>query len=684
MILRPAENRRDAPLWLNWKPVTVDFSPWRENQMVMAKMSAEAIERSSAARQKAKDLKVPDFSEALPHDAAWAYNDAIAAKQGLENMLMQGNPQAIMKTPEFAKAYRAYAESVSPARISKLKMEKKAHDDFDTRLGKLGEEAAGLLYYDRNGLPINSPGGGLQNAAELHMLRRDHEGYAINNAGESIDFRTGVLGSVNEFKKHLGDRFAQAGVTKDKFDNAKGLANLVNAAADQPDAALLATIKQSVERGGNASQLTSAVQSSLKTMGPEQTAAIIQAYTGTRDYQDRADADVSEGGFRVNGAISPGLVWKAAFTEPKYATALKLSDKKQKVYFATAFVVEEAARFLSESNLISSDLVTLKGRQPTAGGDGNEKGLVNLMAHLQNIGAGMKYNPYTGAQEPIGRPQKFTVVHDKRNQYGDVVGKDAREVDSYVQTLPKNVVRGLEREVGVLDKEWNRKPVEDLPEMSQVFPGAEFRIANGGARHSTNDIQQGVKVQAIYPEAVMLPDNIEELQERMSYGEEDWQSFRAGGMSPYWVVEVRTTDDIDVPLTDYMKGLDGIEKVSIDSEQYAGAYPKGTKDTDAFLGGFNFTGPNSKVVKVYVRAGEGDMLRRGEWLMNPEELKYLSDPAIRDPAKDENYQASLKRAGYTGPVGAPGQVIRSYQAHLPSYSVLSPDSTGHDWNMDVR
>lgn len=640
MILRPAENRRNAPLWLNWKPITVDFSPWRENQMVMAKMAADAVERSNAARQKAADLDVPKF-EGLHHDVAWAYDDAITAKRNLENVLMQGNPQAIMKTPEFAKAYRDYAQAVSPARAELLKEQKKSHDEFGARLEKIGEESAGLFYMDKNGLPINSPDGGLWNAAELHMLRRDYEGFSVNNEGQNINFRTGVLGSVKEFQKHLGERFGQAGVTKEKFDNAKALQDLIKDAESQPDAALLATIKQSVERGGNASQLMAAAKASLKTMGPEQTGAIINAYARTNDFQERSKLDASEGGFRVNGAISPELVYKAAFTDAKHSTSLKMGDKQQKVDFATGFVVDEAARFLSESNLISSDLVSLKGRKPTVGGTGDSAGLVNVMAWWQNVGAGMKYNPYTGAKEPIGRKQPLTIVHDVRDQYGNVVGKDAREIDSYTEKLPRNAITEIEKEAGIVDKDGNRKSVDELPEVSAVFPDTEFRMANGGKTYSTADIPEGLKVKAIYPQVTMIPDDLEFIQNQMSYGETEWPSNRPGGMSPYWVVELETTSKMGQQLTDYVKGLDGIQEIGIDSEQYKGSYPKGVKEGSE---GFNLVGPSGRIVKVLVKASVGDMQRRGVFQINPDELRAISDQAIESRAASSNYEASIRKA----------------------------------------
>lgn len=660
---------RRSPMFINWKPVTADFGPWRQNQQQMLAMTADMAQRAQATRQKAQELGLPEF-KGINTDVYAAQERAMDARNKMQSVLSRpGNPFVHARSREFLEAQSAYVTATSPAVHALLAEQQAAVEGYGKQVGertKKGEGASSFLFLDSNGNPIPDPEDPSQllTAGDAHYRRMNDLRYNVESGGQQMDFNGAILASPDDYQGKLLDRFSKTGASKWSIGTSQDIQQLQamqsNAEAS-PAERLLSAITVNGLGEGNASQINSAVQAELSSMTAGDRASVLNAFYASPEFAARArkkySKDDPSGFLAADGSIDTQRVMNAVFSDADYGSPLR--TMKGKVTYAERFVLDNAAQFLSSTEVYNPKMLTIRGFQ-TGGGGGETEGLVNYHAY-KGRGLPMQTDPATGQR--VIAAEKFTAMMPAAYMAKNPDGSPIRvtkllQTDAYREPMPTSVQEEHMQDLGLGTLAVPTAP-EERRTLGQVLPNTEVFMAAGGKKYNSNDLADA-RIEAIMPQLTYLPNR---------FGQENADLARPGAprtvstgsandYTTYLTVKVTFPDSRAEMPTDNLLTAEGVSvEYPIDDPLYRtmnkGVASPGVGPTSDYQEGSNWTrattlgmvddfGNVPTETYLYIPVKEGSMLERGKYLVKPEDLLFRINEEREEEVRQSAYEQAVR------------------------------------------
>lgn len=367
-----ASGLSNAPLFINYQPFRLDFSPYRHNQEVMLQLMPQL---AAAARQQRDQLiaaKAPDFGNQLPNDKARMERQWLQARQGMVSRLSRGNPNwVVANDPQFMAYQQDLIAAQSPSAIAAGEQVKVSHDAFRERMNKV-PGSGNFPLFDPQGNPIVDPEsrGRLLQVGDWNQRRPWLPSYDITGHGGQYSDLS--FADPQETRDRFAKNLKPEGYTEwaQSSGGVEQLKDFIGDQAQDPMARVAAAVTYNQKRRTNLDQLSSAIASVKSTMDQSDRNGIFTAYVDTPGYRMRAQLPVEKGGFLRNGELDTQAAFQAMEQAPDFALGLKNKQgKEQGISYADKFVLDIANKFLVDSNIIDRNQSVIRGaKAPGAGG----------------------------------------------------------------------------------------------------------------------------------------------------------------------------------------------------------------------------------------------------------------------------------------------------------------------------
>lgn len=486
------------PMFINWTPYNLDLTPYRQNQQMMLSMSADLAKQAQAVRQKAIDLEIPDLP-GISTSVTLAQQKMIEGKQKAIELSSIGNPNMLPQNPEWRKAIQA--ATILPDTKRKLEQELEDARVFQGQV-KAIDGGAGLVLADERGFPIPDPHikGEFLRAGDAYSRKMTHPAYSdMNPESVSPDLRSSILGDSNAYRKELYEGFRQSGSNEAssswKNDYAT-LSEVASGSSGNSQDQLMAAITLNARSETNRPQIEAGIRAELRSLNAGKRAAMFSDFVNTDTYMERASRPISKGGYlKPDGSIDPEAAMNSMLSDPTETPAFRMSrkgEREERISFGANYVLHEAARAASDSNLIDPKLMQVHGGAGSA----------------ENVGTAQFYNDLAmfgqfektvgGVRVPGAEPVPIKMpVTDPRFGTTKALSLIAERVP-----VPESVQKEHKRNIGLTDSNGELLAVEKRPKLAQAYPGATGMFLGGGT-FKTDDLDAILLDEEA--EMVMLP-----------------------------------------------------------------------------------------------------------------------------------------------------------------------------------
>lgn len=626
----------NSPMFINWTPIGLDLTPYRQNQQMMMQMTEGLAAENAARRQKLEELDIPDFKGLAP-SVARASDMVASAKEGaIKRFASLNNPNAAAHDEEFMGHMGRYRRGNSPELRRLLEQEKETHDGVVAWAKESPDNPSVIPYVngrfvtdDRNGRMLS-----VGQALETQLRDPSAPFSVANPESQQIDQANWTLESPQGFKDKLFADFSKAASSEFSSTAPRDEETLKEMMKVGGAGGVAAGIVYNGRYGGNANQINATTKSYLETLGDRGKSAIMQAYMQSPEGQRRMNLEKSK---RTEGG-NTGFISKDGSIDQEELFNATFGDDGSGSSYAVRFVQGEAARALSVKNIVDPKLLKF-GLGSGGGGGADENGLWNTFA-FRAMNGPMAYESLNGeGTTPMTGWREATFIADSGTGEAGAY-KSKIVVDDMAPGTYSYITRKLLGETV--------SPGQDVSEKnlmaSDVLGSSTDMVFPDGTVMKTSD--GDFKVTKIYRDVADLPVDIRSINAPLLTGKgfNETESYVLmeieidnEGRNQDLVGQVTSLPNSEIPSRG--NGIAQTKAVPITSQEYRQRYSQyvtHAQDSWSFDAG---TEPVR--VKVWTKVGPGLMTDNDPAMKtNP---KFQS--ALRDPARQEAASRAKAEAG---------------------------------------